>query len=80
MLSKNPYKKNLKTHPQYKKTQVYDFDSEKRRLLAALEQFYSEDKSIAKNRRHPVFGKMTLEEKGWLTYKHLNHHFEQFEI
>ena len=75
-----PYKKNSPTATQFKVTNHKDFKKEKERLLKALDLFHSMDKEIAQSLKHPLFGKMTLEEKGWAMYKHLDHHLEQFGV
>lgn len=76
-----PYKKNSPTHPQYKMDgSLCDFDTEKNRLSAAMDKFYNEDPEILAQIIHPLFGKMTREEKGWAIYKHLNHHLDQFGV
>ena len=32
------------------------------------------------SRKHPLFGAMSVEEKGWSMYKHLDHHLSQFGV
>lgn len=80
VVNEKPYPQNLRTHPQYKQTQQRDFATEKQRLLEALAQFYHEDKAEAVKHVHPLFGTMTLEERGWSQYKHLDHHLTQFGV
>ncbi len=80
VVSEKPYPKNLRTHPQYKQTIDRDFETEKKRLLGSLDKFVNMDEEEAKQIKHPLFGKMTAEEKGWGTYKHLEHHLDQFSV
>jgi hypothetical protein len=80
VVNEKPYPKNSKTHPQYRQTAARDFETEKRRLLAALDQFVNMDQKQAEAIRHPLFGKMSPEEKGWSIYKHLDHHLTQFGV
>ena len=75
--NKTLYVTNRKDWRQWLETH---FDKEKERLLKALDLFHSMDKEIAQSLKHPLFGKMTLEEKGWAMYKHLDHHLEQFGV
>jgi hypothetical protein len=75
-----PYPKNTRTHPQYLQTEDRDFEAEKKRLLEALDNFVNMDKEQAQQIVHPLFGKTTIEEKGWSMYKHLNHHLNQFGV
>lgn len=81
VVGEKPYKKNSPTHPQYRMADSqHDFDTEKKRLLSALDKFYNEDPEILAQIIHPLFGKMTKDEKGWSIYKHLDHHLGQFGV
>ena len=73
-----PFPKNSKTHPQYIQTEECDFETEKARLLVALEAFVETENSSG--RPHPMFGTITNDEKGWSAYKHINHHLTQFGV
>ncbi len=72
VLSTKPYSKDSPTHPQYVKTGPEDFEASRRRLLAAL------DAAAPRAFRHPIFGQLTAEQGGWASWKHINHHLEQF--
>lgn len=75
-----PYAKGTQTHPQYRQHSPRNFEEEKSRLQAAMEQFFHMDKEAAANLKHGLFGNMTLEERGWSSFKHLDHHLRQFGI
>ena len=75
-----PFPKSMKTHPQYEQTEDRDFETEQKRLLDALNRFFAAEKESAGQRKHPLFGVMTAEEKGWSMYKHLDHHLTQFGV
>jgi hypothetical protein len=77
LLSDRPYRKNSPTHPQYRINDPRDFDTEKARLLASVRKL---SEAGQEGFRHPIFGRMTAEEKGWATYRHLNHHLSQFGV
>lgn len=77
VVSDKPFPKNTKTHPQYRQTAERDFGAEKQRVLAALTRFKQEE---GLEREHPLFGAMSVEEKGWSMYKHLDHHLNQFGV
>ncbi len=77
VVNEKPYPKNTRTHPQYKQTVEQDFETEKGRLLGALAKFIEEEGTPG---RHPLFGAMSVEEKGWSMYKHLDHHLSQFGV
>jgi hypothetical protein len=78
VISKKPYKRGERTHPKFKQKPDKDFAVEKKRLLAALDKFHNTDKKTAEQIVHSLFGKMSLEEKGWAMYKHIDHHLTQF--
>ncbi len=80
VLSEKPYPKNSKTHPQYMKESDHDFEAEKKRLLTALEEFKNAGIEGTNQHKHPLFGVMTADEKGWSMYKHLDHHLTQFGV
>ena len=80
VLSDKPYPKSTRTHPQYIQQSDRDFEAEKQRLLAGLESFRQMDAAAAERGVHPLFGKLTLEEKGYLTWKHIDHHLKQFGV
>ena len=78
VVNEKPYKKSTQTHPQYRQTEERDFETEKARLMAALESFVGTESSPG--HPHPLFGTMTHHEKGWSAYKHPNHHLTQFGV
>ena len=80
VVSKKPYKKSMKTHPQYIQKSDRNFENEKARLLKAIDVFYNSDKEEVKKTKHDLFGLMTLDERGWACYKPLNYHQEQFGV
>ncbi len=73
-----PYPKSTRTHPQYLQTSEKDFATEKQRLLDALEAFRAAEHGPAT--RHALFGELSRDEKGWASYKHLDHHLTQFGV
>ncbi len=77
VVGERPYPKSTRTHPQFLQTSEREFETEKRRLLDALERFReTEGERIP----HPLFGEMSAAEKGWAMYKHLDHHLTQFGV
>ncbi len=77
VLSRRPFPRGVKTHPQYLQTSEKRFEPEKRRLLEALEEFRA---TGAEGARHPLFGPLSTEEAGWGSFKHLDHHLRQFGV
>jgi len=77
VVDKKPYKRNLRTHPQYEMTDSEDFETQKDRLIDSIRSYRALGKSELK---HPIFGRLSAEERGWAAYKHLNHHLSQFGV
>lgn len=77
VLSEKPYRRDGRTHPQYVVADPKDFVEQKSRLLKAIDEMRSQSPTSSK---HPIFGKMSADDKGWAMYKHLDHHFTQFGI
>jgi hypothetical protein len=80
VLSEKPYPRGTRTHPQFEIGTGADFAEQKARLLEVLEEMRSAGRARAAESRHPLFGAMTADEHGWLTYKHLDHHLTQFDV
>ncbi len=79
LLVRNPIRRALKLIRSIYKPKIVIFANEKKRLLDALAQFV-DDKEKSESAGHPLFGKMTVEEKGWSMVKHLDHHLTQFGV
>ena len=80
VVNNKPYKHNNPTHPQYRVTDSREFEQAKTRLLESLSFFNSKSPDEMANVKHALFGTMTLQEKGWSCYKHLDHHLTQFGV
>jgi hypothetical protein len=77
VVNDKPYPRNSKTHPQYVQHHEQDLEMEKLRLVAALDSFVD---AGPREGRHPLFGRMSADERGWSCYKHLDHHLTQFGV
>lgn len=80
VLSEKPYPRGTMTHPQYEIGAGAEFEEQKARLLAVLEAMHSAGRDHAGDNKHPLFGVMSADQHGWLTYKHLDHHLTQFGV
>ena len=80
VVSERPYPRSSKTHPQFEIGPDADFEEQQARLLGVLATMHSAGPAHAAAIRHPLFGSMTGDEYGWLTYKHLDHHLTQFDL
>ncbi len=77
-----PYTRDLPTAPEFKinPTDEKEFNSEKSKLVTALNRFHKDGKNIAGNQQHLFLGKITADEWARTMYKHLDHHLSQFGV
>lgn len=71
-----PLRRNTPTAPEFKiTTDGGDVKAEKEKWIGLLQGHsqFSYDSIM-----HPFFGKMTLEQVGYMAYKHIDHHLRQF--
>lgn len=80
MVSEEAFKKNLPTDPSFVVKHNPDFYESQQELKTLIEKLYNTDKNELLQRKHPFFGKLTLEEWGLLNYKHFDHHLRQFGV
>ena len=78
MLKDTPFKKNLPTDASFVVKDQRNFEKEKQSLKTLIQRLSSADTALIIQRPHPFFGKLTAEELGKLTWKHLDHHLQQF--
>lgn len=76
-----PYKTGLPTSPNFITTEEEkDFETEKARLLKAINQFSEGGPANVSPYAHAFFGKMSVNEWNISACKHLNHHLTQFGV
>jgi hypothetical protein len=80
MLIDGPMKKNLPTDASFIVKSDPDFYESQKELKEAIQSLYETDKTALLHRKHPFFGKMTVDEWGVLNYKHYDHHLRQFGV
>lgn len=57
-----------------------NFEKSKSQLLATLDDFVAKGLKNNLLSEHPLFGKMTQQDWGFMEYKHLHHHLKQFGV
>lgn len=72
-----PFKRHLPTDPSFVMKDEKDFEKEKNGLIEMVQNFKEEN---IVNTPHPFFGKLTKEQWSKGTWKHLDHHLQQFEV
>ncbi|NAY92906.1 DUF1569 domain-containing protein [Muricauda sp. JGD-17] len=78
MYNDKPWKRNLPTAKGLKVTSPKEFNTEKKRLITLINDFYAEREKESRS-PHPMFGHFTKEQWGQMQYKHLDHHLRQFD-
>jgi len=77
LYNNKPFKRNLPTDKSFIMTDPKDFEKEKEGLIQMINSF---SESTMSDAPHPFFGKLTKEEWSKGTWKHLDHHLEQFGV
>jgi len=75
-----PFQKNLPTAKPFIIANPGEFELEKTKLIALVKKFYSEGPNALSKDPHPFFGRLTDEEWDKLSWKHLDHHLQQFGV
>ena len=75
-----PYKKNIKTAPEYIISVSRNFDIEKNKLIGYLNKCQELGANYFEGKESHSFGKLTSQEWNNLFYKHLDHHLTQFGV
>jgi hypothetical protein len=78
--STTPYKKNLGTAPEFLITDARDFETEKARLIAYIQQVEQLGAKYFEGKESVSLGKLNSFEWNNLFYKHLDHHLSQFGV
>ena len=77
LYNEKPYKHGLPTDKSYIVTDQKNFENEREKLIEMINNF---SEGNIKNEIHPAFGKMTKEQWSKATWKHLDHHLQQFGV
>lgn len=80
LYNEKPWKQNLPTSPDFKIKDQRIFDAEKNNLAQLIDTFNNAGPQGISKFPHPFFGQFTPEQWGKSMYKHLNHHFQQFDV
>jgi hypothetical protein len=75
-----PMRKNSPTVPGFQVADNRDLTVERLRLLSMIDRFVAAGRGGMTTHPHSFFGKLTPDEWGVLSYKHLDHHLRQFGV
>ncbi len=73
-----PFSRNLPTDKHFVVSDERNFEEERNALVVLIRRFVQAGPNGLTKKAHPFFGKMTPEEWDTLTWKHLDHHLQQF--
>jgi hypothetical protein len=78
LYDERPWKQGLPTDPTFVMAgKEKDFTKEKHDLLEKINRFTAQNMI---GEKHPVFGRLTKEQWSKATWKHLDHHLQQFGV
>lgn len=80
IINSTEFKKNSPTAKEFIVKGNLDFYTEKEGLIERINIFSLEKENAIKNKVHPFFGKMSIEEWSKLQTMHLDHHLKQFGV
>lgn len=75
-----PYKKNMRTAPEFLITNERDFEKEKKKIIENIEKTQKLGATHFHNKESHAFGPLTEKEWNILFFKHLDHHLQQFGV
>lgn len=77
-LGETPLRRNSPTNPLFVIVDAREFEREKELLIRLVRQFSEGGEAKCTKQPHSFFGPFTPAEWGISTYKHLDHHLQQF--
>ena len=80
VVSEKPFKRNLRTAPEFIMKDAKNFEAEKKRLLEYISKTQQLGESYFDGKESRSFGKLKKNEWNNMFYKHLNHHLGQFGV
>jgi len=75
-----PFKKNVPTPKDFIVSTSRDFEAERNRLKAHIQEVHGRGAAAFEGRSHVTFGPLTAREWSNLIFKHLDHHLRQFGV
>ncbi|MEA2328870.1 MAG: hypothetical protein QOE68_3829 [Thermoanaerobaculia bacterium] len=80
ILGERPFSRNGPTDPSFVVADEREFTTERQKLVDLIDKFVQRGSDAAGQETHAFFGTMTGQEWGELTYKHIDHHLQQFGL
>ncbi len=79
-LGEKPLRRNSPTHPTFLVVNERTFNDERSQYIDLLTEFSRGGEAKCTSHPHSFFGYFTPQEWGLSTYKHLDHHLQQFGV
>ena len=79
-VGQKPYKRNMRTAPEFIVEGARDFAAEQQRLIDFIQRVQGEGAPAFERRESHSFGPLTAREWSTLFYKHTDHHLVQFGV
>jgi len=80
IVNETPYKKNIRTAPDFIITNERNFEVEKEKLIQFLIRSQKDGETYFQGKESFSFGILTITEWSNMFYKHLDHHLTQFGV
>lgn len=80
VVGEKPYKKNVRTGPDFLKTSEHDFEVEKKKLCDYIIRTQELGEKYFEGKDSHSFGPLKVNEWNTMFYKHLDHHLSQFGV
>ncbi len=80
VVGEKPYRRNSKTAPAFIIADKKNFQKEKEELIANMKEVLGQGPSYFEGKESASFGKLSAKEWNNLFAKHLEHHFQQFDL
>lgn len=80
IVGEKPYKRGMRTAPEFIVEEDRDFSSEQARLIEYVRRVHDEGATAFDGRESHSFGPLTAREWSTLLYKHTDHHLVQFGV
>lgn len=77
LFNEKPFKRSLPTDKSFIMTDLKEFEKEKQALIQMINSF---SEATMSGEPHPFFGKLTHDEWSKGTWKHIDHHLQQFGV
>lgn len=80
VIGHQPYPRGMRTSKSFIPTDTLDFEKERTKLIQGIKRVHDLGPDYFLDKKHPIFGKMTVKQWNIFFTKHLDHHLQQFGV